>query len=299
MKIEVEYKNNKIQNRTYSMSMLAFAKHLAMAGQGYAPNINKLTRVFGMFLHYSPFMNLADFNNGFFSTPSPLFYDPTEKSHFSNLAGKAIADFLSKKIDSSIYTVNYEAVMKLKRMPIKGERPDLIAFTSNKKTFAIEVKGFSGNSGNMLKHKQQSQKGGIPVDFSVACVSHGLYKNVKCKYYDPENKMVKYDENLMKLLTKSYYSNLEKFLEIGTRETIEVQKEKFYKIDLLNNSLINQLSFFKNFSYITSVYLILPLRIREYAEKGLSTSMEPFTLEKNRYGDNLYIDNDRVGILIE
>jgi hypothetical protein len=36
-----------------------------------------------------------------------------KKDNSPNLAGKAIADFLSKRIDQSIFTVNYEAAMIL------------------------------------------------------------------------------------------------------------------------------------------------------------------------------------------
>ncbi len=57
-----------------------------------------------MFLVYDDF--LRGFNNNRFSEP-PIC-DPTEQGQFSGLAGKAIADFLSKKIDGSIFTIAYE-----------------------------------------------------------------------------------------------------------------------------------------------------------------------------------------------
>lgn len=305
MNLKVEYNNGiKSQNRNYRMSKAAFIKHLGIAGQGYAPTIKKLNRILGMFLHYSPFMKLHDFNKHHFSNPCPLFYDPTEKSHFSNLAGKAIADFLSKRIDKSIYTVNYEAVMKIKGIPIKGKRPDLIAFTSNKKTFAIESKGYSGSFGNMANHKKQSQTGNIPVDFSVACVSYDLYNEVKCKYYDPENETVKYDDNLVKLLTKKYYSGLKEFMKLANEENIKIYGENFYKIDLFD-FLFNEYwgvplyRFYRGYKCFKRVYLILPSKIGEYAENGISSNVEPFLFEQNEDKDDLYIDNDRIGILIE
>lgn len=292
MNIEVEYSNNSnIQYKRYEMSRAAFIKHFAIAGQGYAPKIKKLIRTFGIFLYYSPFMNLDDFNINRFSNPCSSIYDPTEKAHFSNLTGKAIADFLSKKIDNSIYTVNYEAAMKEKDLPITGGRPDLIAFTSCKKTFAIEAKGYSGSSGNMSTHKKQSQTGKIPVDFSVACVSYDLYTKVKCKYYDPKNEKIEFDENLLKELTKSYYSGLLEFMEYGYDDIIEIQKEKFYKIDLFN--------LYRSYSPFKGIYLILPLKIREYSRNGISTNVDPFLFEQNRDKESLYIDKDRIGILIE
>lgn len=305
MNLEVEYNNGiKLENRNYRMSKAAFIKHLGIVGQRYAPSMKRLIRTFGMFLHYSPFMNLYDFNNNHFSNPHPLTYDPTEKAHFSNLAGKAIADFLSKKIDNSIYTVNYEAAMKINGLPITGKRPDLIAFTSDKKTFAIESKGYSGSFGNMANHKKQSQTGGIPVDFSVACVSYDLYVKVKCKYYDPENEKVEYDDNLVKILTKKYYSGLKEFTKLANEKNIKIHREHFYMIDLFDfwRNEYTDIYWFKFYGfnkYFKRVYLILPSKIGEYAENGISKDVEPFLFEQNEYKDDLYIDNDRIGILIE
>lgn len=55
MDIRVEYKDAAgiIINQTHSLTRLAFAKHLAIAGQGYAPRPQKLIRTLSMFLHYS------------------------------------------------------------------------------------------------------------------------------------------------------------------------------------------------------------------------------------------------------
>ncbi len=137
MNIQVEYKDNvgNISNRSYAMTRLAFAKHMAIAGQRYAPVPQKLMRTIAMFLHYSFYLKRQEFYNNKFSVPPTQLYDPTEKGQFSNLAGKAIADFLSKRIDRSLYTVNYEAAMKLLNMPLNVGRPDLIAYTTNS-TFA-------------------------------------------------------------------------------------------------------------------------------------------------------------------
>ncbi len=96
MNISVEYIDTAgtISNRTYTLTRLAFAKHLAIAGQGYAPRPQKLLRTLGMFLHYSYYIQKQDFLNNRFSRPPRILSDPTEQGQFSNLAGKAIADFL-------------------------------------------------------------------------------------------------------------------------------------------------------------------------------------------------------------
>lgn len=128
MNIDVEYVDQAgtIHNQTHRLTRLAFAKHLAIAGQGYAPKPQKLIRTVAMFLHYSSYMHRQGFRDDRFSEPPIQLSDPTEKGQFSNLAGKAIADFLSKRIDNSIYTVNYEAAMRMRKMPLfRVRRPDL------------------------------------------------------------------------------------------------------------------------------------------------------------------------------
>jgi hypothetical protein len=233
MNLTVEYRDAAgiISNQTHNLTQIAFAKHLAIAGQGLAPRPQKLIRTLSMFFHYCYYMQRYAFKNNRFSEPPIELSDPTEKGQFSNLAGKAIADFLSKRIDQSIFTINYEAAMRLTNMPLNVRRPDLLAFNQNS-MFAIEAKGYSGRHGNMTTHKAQSQTGGIPVNFSVACVSYNLYNDVQCKYHDPYNDNVPYDKELLKNLTRQYYSGLAEFLNekyFNYRE-IEIQGEKFMKL---------------------------------------------------------------------
>ncbi|MCX7641342.1 MAG: hypothetical protein N2Z20_01755 [Elusimicrobiales bacterium] len=101
MTIQVEYKNSQgtISNWRYDITHLAIIKHLAVAGMGYFPRLNKMMRIIGMYCHYYPFLleflrpRINNFDNY-------LLNDPTERSHFSTLIGKAIADFLAKRIDN-------------------------------------------------------------------------------------------------------------------------------------------------------------------------------------------------------
>lgn len=241
MNIVVEYKDSagNISTRSYVLTMLAFAKHLAIAGQRYSPAPQKLMRTIAMFIHYSFYLKRQDFYSNKFSVPPVQLYDPTEKGQFSNLAGKAIADFLSKRIDGSLYTVNYEAAMMLRNMALNVRRPDLIAYTKNS-MFAIEAKGYSQGSGNMAIHKNQSTTGGIPVSYTVACVSYNLYRQVKCKYYDPHNDNIQFDFKELKELTKKYYSGLSGFLknEIFIYEKTEIGGEIFYVVGLDFRKLI-------------------------------------------------------------
>ncbi len=307
MQLSVEYKDTHgtLSNQSYSLSRLAFAKHLAFSGQG-APSPKKFIRVISMFLHYSSYLKRTEFYNGRFSEPPIQLSDPTEKGQFSNLAGKAIADFLSKKIDGSLLTVNYEAAMRVKGMPILGQRPDLLAHTKNA-CFAIEAKGFSGASGDMTVHKAQASSGQIPTKFNVACVSYNLYKQVECKYYDPVNYNYVYDDELFKTLTKRYYSGLLEFLNNNyfEYEEVEFQQEKFYAVNIKPKFFLE--IFPRNlfrFHYWHELFhmgefdrlrLILPREIKALATKGLTKNSEPFLFEsiENNY---LYIDNDRVGL---
>ncbi len=309
MNIDVEYRDNagNISSRSYTMTRLAFAKHLAIAGQRYAPIPQKLMRTIAMFLHYSFYLQRQDFYSNKFSVPPDQLYDPTEKGQFSNLAGKAIADFLSKRIDASLYTVNYEAAMRLRNMPLNVGRPDLLAYTQNS-MFAIEAKGSSRGCGNMVTHKQQSRTGGIPVNFTVACVSYNLYNQVKCKYHDPHNEDTKFDSEGLKALTKIYYSGLAEFLEekIFSHEKTEINGESFYIVDLnfrkLEKTFGREFPFplFHYFEFFEfyGLKIILPSNIQELAKHGLSDNVKPFTFE-NQKQENIYIDNDRVGLIIE
>ncbi len=309
MNITVEYKDTAgtISNQTHNLTRIAFAKHLAIAGQGYAPRPQKLIRTIAMFFHYSYYIQRQAFNNDRFSEPPIQLSDPTEKGQFSNLAGKAIADFLSKRIDHSIFTVNYEAAMRLRGLPLNVGRPDLLAYKQNA-MFALEAKGYSGGHGNMTTHKTQSQTGGIPVNFSVACVSYNLYNNVQCKYHDPFNDNIQYDNELLGGLTRNYYKGLSEFLNQKFFEYREfyLQGETFYEVELLYRNF--EKLFPDEFPFrpilhfeILDFYrprLILPKEIRDYAEDGLTSETKPFVFETSEQDYNTYIDNDRVGLRI-
>lgn len=308
MNINVEYQDitGVLSVRTERMSRLALAKHFAYAGQGYMPTPQKLMRTVGMFMHYSYYLQRRDFCNGRFSTPPDALSDPTEQGQFSNVAGKAIADFLSKRIDNSIFTVNYEAAMRLRGMPIRGRRPDLLAFKQNSTgrdaMFAVEAKGYRDGCGDMSAHKRQSREGGIDVHFSVACVSYDMYSNLRCKYHDPINENVVYDSQLLQELTKKYYHGLSDFLDqkIFTYDEFEYQGERFYEVMLpwetltkvFHNSIFWDIAYHEGF--VPS--LILPSKIREFAEIGITKDIRPFIFEGREQSDRIYIDNDRVGL---
>jgi hypothetical protein len=260
-----------------------------------------------MFFHYVSYLQRQNFYNNRFSVPPNQLYDPTEKGQFSNIVGKAIADYLSKKINHSLITVNYEAAMKLRNMRLNVRRPDLIAYSQNS-MFAIEAKGYSkSSSGNMNKHKDQSRTGGIPVNFSVACVSYNIYNEIKCKYFDPYNEDVPYDLETLSRLSKNYYYGLSGFLdnEFFDYRKIEINGEDFYAVELsyrifeklLHDSFLYPRIHFCDVFYYYRPQIILPANIKELAKKGVSNDTRPFTFDSDQ--SNLYVDNDRIGLIIE
>ena len=318
MRLEVEHLDR--QGNTHQlaifMNRLAFAKHFAIAGQHYEPHFRKLPRILGVFLMYSNYLDRYSFyKENRFPEPPIQFSDPTSKAQFSNLAGRVIADFLSKRIDKCCFTVNYEAAMRIKKIPIKGSRADLIGFTKDQKTISIEAKGFCKSfisKTDMATYKQQSKNGRLKVDYSIACVSYNLYERVRCKYHDPEGEEVKFDSELFRNLTKNYYSGLSSFIHsnavtetrgFGSEEFIIVNLGRlfyYHKISFGNNYLWQDRFFYE---YLSQYSLILPGNIEELADKGLNKPLPPFPLHASE-GDGYsergwYIDNDRVGIMKE
>jgi hypothetical protein len=287
-------------NLNKSLPWLGFIKHMAFAGQGPYISPRKLMRVAGMFFHYSYYLQSHAFRNNHFSLPPRILSDPTEQSQFSNIAGRAIADFLSKKIDRSLYTVIYEA---LAPRPMIGPRPDLIAF-SRASVFVLESKGRgAGNPGDMTEHKLQATSGTYPRNFSIASVSYDLFNQVKCNYHDPYNQEVPYDEEGLRRATRRYYANLHEF--INERyfyiEEFNFQNEKFYAIEFRPRNFKipfeNEMPWHPLYMDLLNYFrprLILPYEISNYANFGLTRNMVPF--EQKEDDDSVYIDNDRVGL---
>ena len=198
--------------------------------------------------------------------------------------------------------------MRLRGQRIRGQRPDLIAFSPTS-IFAIEAKGrHQNNPGNMTTHKAQAQSGTVPVNFSIACVSYDLFNRVTCKYYDPYNDNIHYDNVTLRAATRNYYSGLSEFMTQKYFEyrQFELQGESFYEIELLPRNyekfFPEEFPFYRSFWFfeVFEYYrprLILPLKISEFAQGGVSNETKPFVFESK--DDNYtYIDTDRVGLRI-
>lgn len=255
-----------------------------------------------MFLHYSQYLGRNDFYQNRFSEPTPSLSDPTEKGQFSNIAGKAIADFLSKRIDQAIITVNYEAALRADDIPVIGRRPDLLAYTNHGR-FAIEAKGFSSAyPGNMQEHKAQASAGHMRVNYSVAAVSFNLFRRVRCNYHDPYNDSVPFDLEGLRAVSKEYYEGLAGFLADDAFRYTEAthQGEKFIEVDItrpIRYALGRE--WWPPFPELFEAFwirLVLPGSIRDYAKEGLSADSKPFVMNEGSEREGIYIDYDRVGL---
>lgn len=326
MKISVSYKEREDAcpvAREYELSRLAFVTHLAKAGRGKislwkesSSCLKSLRRAIGMFLHYYDFIQRDDFNNNNrFSLPHKDFLDPTEQGQFSNVAGLAIADFLSKRIDNASYTEIYEVAVRTgnKGKLNKEKRPDLIAFApQDNKMVAIEAKGYAKSKcadKDMPNAKQQAQSGLVTVNSCVACVSYNIYKKIECNYWDPTNRSVRFDDELFKILTRQYYKGLAEFLDekYFYHKFKDYGGEKFLEIGIkpeTTGRIFQLLQYYKNCQYeVLEKYqprLIIPADVKEFAEKGLPENFKPFDMKsvKTDAGDEIYIDNDYVGLKI-
>ena len=181
---------------------------------------------------------------------------------------------------------------------------------SNNKKFAIESKGFaSSSSGNMLDHKTQSKAGPISVNYSIASVSYNLYSKVKCNYHDPINPNSEYDEDLLRQLSKEYYSGIKEYFDerYFERNEIKVNGEDFYELDIFTPRFIRTFGLDRYSRFWPEIEfwlferlrlkLIIPKNIVELAKNGISRQIEPFQIGESE-SNYLYIDTDRIGLKI-
>ncbi|MBZ9634649.1 hypothetical protein [Clostridium sp. FP1] len=297
MQLSIIYRDNTGINNNINKDIpyLALIKHMAIAGQGYLPLVANLKRCSGMFLNYSNYLQSDAFKEDHFSTPQGYAYDPTEKSHFSNLIGKAVADYLSKQISGGKITFNYEAAMKKGGFKIKGERPDLLCVNKNQ-TFSIEAKGYSKKTvseNEMKEHKYQSKTGPIAVKFSIASVAYNIFSKVEVKYYDPSNEKYEHNTNLIKELSKQYYSGLFQYInkDLFDIQEKEINNKNYY---VINIDYGRQLTSYMCCMCGPKLSLLLDTRIKNFKENGFDD------FDSKQYSEkNIYIDTDGVGIMIE
>ncbi|MBR2091977.1 MAG: hypothetical protein IJ905_16940 [Fibrobacter sp.] len=282
--------NSPIQQRntqTYHISLAALIKHMGCVAQGRRNAFFNLKKAFGAMLYYSDYLFPA---KTCFSVPSNNMGDPTEKAQFSNIAGLAIADYLSKKINHAKFTIHYEAAMVQNGISISGSRPDLIAYCPHNICLAIEAKGFSRPSvslGDINKHKNQSRNihPQLGITNSYVSIAYNLYNQPKVYYIDPEFSNTFDNHTTLKYLSMQFYQSI-------LDETSHLNKKScisgFYKV-LLSDEITNLCS--------KKIFLVLPEKIKDFANKGINDySIFEKDVDMN---NNFYIDNDYIGIQME
>ena len=172
-----------------TITLARFIKHFVLAGAGFTPSAILLTRGIGALAWYWDFVEPVASGQDYFGEPVPVLRDPTLKAHFSNLTGRAFADFMGRHIANSWVTLSYEGVLEQNGLPIVGPRPDLLA-VNPLSVVALEAKGYSKKSvsnAEMAVHKHQASQGRLNRHAWAASVTYGLYDKLKVKYLDPED----------------------------------------------------------------------------------------------------------------
>ncbi len=186
MQFEVTYKDATGSGSTLALEITLprFIKHFVMAGAAFTPSKTLLARGIGALAWYWDFVKPIALGANHFGEPEPLLRDPTLKAHFSNLVGRAFADFLSREIEGSWATFSYEGVLTSHGLDVSGERPDLLAVNPTR-VVALEAKGYAKKSVSdleMLIHKTQARQGVLAKDSWAASVAYALYDRVKLEY---------------------------------------------------------------------------------------------------------------------
>lgn len=302
MNITVHKKLNssKIQTENIEFGWIQLLKHVAVAGSGYRPTISKLLRSLGFLFYYSDFLKQTDLKRNKFSNPPDELYDPTEKNAFSNIIGKAVGDYLAKKLCDARLTQTYESAMLEKNLPIKGKRPDLLCFNRNQQ-FAVETKGFSAStisSSEMRKHKKQAKSGPLAVSFSIASVTYNIYNRIENNFYDPPEENDIYEVDLYNSMAIKYYGNI--FNDPIITNFLD-------SVTSINNSSFIVMPFYPFFfdfhPYFINLYrhfqenkysLIIDNNLRNHLENN-NFSDYYFDGIKN---DSIYVDRDGIGVSI-
>jgi hypothetical protein len=146
-----------------------------------------------------------------FGEPIPVLRDPTLKAHFSNLAGRALADFLGREIETSWATLSYEGVLIQSGLPLTGQRPDLLA-VNPWRVVALEAKGYVKkfvSAAEIQKHKMQAGQGPLQRHAWAASVAYRLYEQARVKYLDPSDHQSPPDPSTTRVHLQRYFGDVE------------------------------------------------------------------------------------------
>lgn len=199
-----------LSNYTYTISLPEFLNSVVKSIRWNVSSTNLQLRSTGFYLYYFDyFPSNFDNSNGFVDPK----IDPTEKAHFSNVVGRAFADYLAKRLLNVSYSENYEHVT--------GDtgslsRPDLISTSHNRDTFAIEAKGYTQKigTGSILveEAKNQAGNGTYSTTYEVASITSYIYDSLKVIFKDPNGDEKKLSKDELAESAVKYYKLIFKSL---------------------------------------------------------------------------------------
>ena len=294
MDIEVDYLDRTGASSTVriNMSLPCFLKHAALAGRAnHLSFAAAVTRSLGILMANHEYFSFK-FPKGWigFSPLPPYIFDPTELGDFSTIAGRAVGDYLAKKLLRANLSHSYEAVMHMLGYQMKGPRPDLYCVTANEQ-FALEAKGYTKSScgpSAMAVRKAQACSGPVPVQFAFASVTYNLHGAVKCKFHDPVIPDSDFNPRLNAALAFNYYESLyQQMTALGQPEKVTFNFREYvaYELDL------------RYFSYYPRrIRLLLPRDVERQlsAAQYLEFRHEQYDSEQ----ESVYIDSDGVGVQV-
>lgn len=304
MELNVEHVDaaGKVNCTKFRITLPAFLKHFSMVARGRRTLLASIPRMVSSAILYADYIPCCrSFHKALgFNEPPTERYDLHEKGTFSGLVGKAIADYLAKRIDKAIYSVPYESEMVKRGFQIIGQRPDLLCIVSDHNRIAVEAKGYCSSTvpeKEMKKHKAQSSSGPISVNRSVASVSFNIYEKACVKYHDPNSEDKDNEEDTI-AITKEFYTDVASLLRFdnGIRVVFEDEKEKEFAA-ILVQFLLFRSSLSARFLRLfigCPLYRVFVLLDDEKVINAARTGELP--LIEYRMEDNYYVDSDGIGL---
>lgn len=188
------------------------------------------------------------------------FIEETEQGDLSTKIWQGVASYLASEIDNVFFSLPYDHVMRMLKLPTGGKKADLVAFIwqSYVGPFCIllEAKGRSDKNiaPNQIqikewKKQKNAHKKSLKAKYGIVSATYNLYhedESPKCLYVDPEVRSG-YEltrEDYGKLLNL-YYAPLKTLIhtfekkeikeiemKIHNGEEEEIKKQEFYIIKL-------------------------------------------------------------------
>lgn len=233
--VKIAYKYTKADKTvikdTQVIGNMEIVKHFVVAGCGQVLSKKHLKKAKAALTYFEDFFP-NNINTRGFIFPSGYLYDPTAKAQFSNLIGKALADYFFKKFFKNGITMNYEAMMKIKYGKVDSvSRPDLYG-VSNFTVFSIEAKGYTRTTSKKDEHKKQAKSGPLFKNYAIASVTEKIYSNIHVDFYDPPQDGIELPCTEEEY-TKAYYKNIvEDFYKTRELRSIKKYGEDFIILEI-------------------------------------------------------------------